>query len=75
MLTYIQDITAAETQRKHQTPESPDGYFPDRCLKNTFCFFFYVVGILQLQPSSEGRKKLAMKDEKAPRLWASNHSF
>jgi hypothetical protein len=46
MLTYIQDITAAETQRKHQTPESPDGYFPDRCLKNTF--LFQVLGILQL---------------------------
>ena len=32
----------AETQREHQTPESPDGYFPDRCFKTLFSFKFWV---------------------------------
>ena len=61
MLTYIQDIIAAEAQRKHRTPESPDGYFPDRCLKKHF-FFFSRCGYSSASASSwKGRQKLEKK--------------
>jgi hypothetical protein len=74
MLTYIQDITAAEAQRKHRTPESPDGYFPDRCLKNTFSFFKVWVFFgfcLILERAAEARKE----DGKAREPRASNRGL
>jgi len=73
MLTYIQDITAAEAQRKHRTPESPDGYFPDRCLKNTFSFFKLWVFrgfCFVLKKAAEARKEC--ENAREPR--ASNRS-
>ena len=64
MLTYIQDITAAEAQRKHRTPESPDGYFPDRCLKNTFSFFHRCGYPLASASSWKGQQKREKKMER-----------
>lgn len=72
MLTYIQDITAAETQREHRTPESPDGYFPDRCLKT---LFFSSCGYSPASASSFRTEDARNKGAKARKPRASNRSL